>query len=256
MELYAQMARLGDEGRGFVLATVVEVAGSTPQKPGAKMLVVEDGSLIGTVGGGAIELQIVDAARALLGSAEQHRTLDTQLTHELGMCCGGRMKVFLEKHGRAAELYLFGGGHVGQALCRLAAEVGFRVTVVDERPRWAERARFPAAHQVLLEDPVEVARRLPLGPQSYLCIATHDHALDQAILEAVLRKPAAYHGVIGSRRKAERFKARLRAAGFGEEELARVRSPMGLPIHALTPAEIAVSIVAELIHLRRAPGPS
>ncbi len=251
MDLYAEIARLTGEGRGFVLATVIQTGGSTPQKPGTKMVVLEDGSLLGTVGGGAIEHQVIEAARALITSGEPSRVMETHLTHELGMCCGGRMTVFLERHGPAARLFVFGAGHVGREIAALAHHVGFRVTVVDERTEWARPDRFAPGIALELKEPAAFARTVAGGPDHFFCITTHDHPLDQAVLEALLRTPAAYHGVIGSLRKAERFKLRLKAAGFTEEELARVRSPMGVPIHALTPQEIAVSIVAELISLRR-----
>ena len=257
-EFFVYLASLVSEGRAFVLATVVASAGSTPQKPGSKMAVLEDGSLRGTVGGGAIELQIVEAARALLKDPGQKtHVLETHLTHELGMCCGGRMKVFLEKYSAPARLTLFGAGHVSKAVAALALQVGFRVTVVDARSEWATSLRFPGC-EVRVEDPADFARALTGGENCYFCVATHDHPLDQAVVEALLPKPSAYLGVIGSRRKAERFRMRLHAAGATPAALERLRSPMGVPIGALTPEEIAVSIVGELIRTRRhAPeGPS
>jgi xanthine dehydrogenase accessory factor len=254
MDLYTEIATLVAEGRPFVLATVIESAGSTPQKPGSKMVVLGDGSLRGTVGGGAIEQQIIEAARALLEAPAQTRVIETHLTHELGMCCGGRMKVFLEKHGAPAQLTVFGAGHVGHELAALAHHVGFRVTVVDARPEWATAERFPGC-EVRVADPAEHARALMGSEHDYFCVTTHDHPLDQAVVEALLNKPSAYLGVIGSRRKAERFRMRLKAAGAEEAALDRIRSPMGLPIGALTPAEIAVSIVAELVQLRRSTQP-
>lgn len=250
MDVYAELARLTQEGRAFVLATVIDSSGSTPQKPGTKMIVLEDGSIRGTVGGGAIEKQVIDASLALFADPAQSRVLETHLTHELGMCCGGKMKVFLEKHSAAALLYVFGAGHVARELARLAAHVGFRVTVIDERAEWATRERFPEA-ELVARDPAAYARELGGSAHAYYCVTTHDHPLDQAVIEALLRKPGAYHGVIGSVRKAERFKQRLRAAGFSDQELSQLRSPMGVPIKALTPEEIAVSIVAELIGIRR-----
>ncbi len=255
MDLYEQIARLDSEGRSFVLATVIESAGSTPQKPGAKMVVLPDATVIGTIGGGAIELQIMEAAKALFGAQESTRILETHLTHDLGMCCGGRMKVFLEKHGASARLWIYGAGHVSRELASLASHVGFRVAVVDERAEWANRERFPTADEVILKNPADHAREHPGGPDCYFCVTTHDHPLDQAVVEALLTKTAAYLGLIGSRRKAERFKMRLTAAGFSEDSLARIRSPMGMPIHALTPAEISVSIVGELIERRRRDAP-
>lgn len=254
MDLYAELAALAAEGRPFVLATVIESAGSTPQKPGSKLVVLGDGSLRGTVGGGAIEHQILQAALALLQAPEQTRVIETHLTHELGMCCGGRMKVFLEKHGAPVRLTVFGAGHVARELAALAFNVGFRVTVVDARPEWATAERFPGC-EVLLKDPADHARAVAGGPQEYFCVTTHDHPLDQAVVEALLSKPSAYLGVIGSRRKAERFRLRLRAGGAEETALERIRSPMGLPIGALTPEEIAVSIIAELVQVRRAGQP-
>jgi len=250
MDLYAQMAALVSEGRPFVLATVIESAGSTPQKPGSKMVVLGDGTLRGTVGGGAIEHQILQAALALLEAPEQTRVIETHLTHELGMCCGGRMKVFLEKHGAPPRLTVFGAGHVAKELALLAHQVGFRVTVVDARPEWAHPERFPGL-ELRVEDPADHARALAGGPEHYFCVTTHDHPLDQAVVEALVNKPSAYLGVIGSRRKAERFRMRLRAAGVDEAAIQRLHSPMGVDIGALTPREIAVSIVGELIRVRR-----
>jgi len=251
-DLYQQIAQLSAEGRAFVVATVIESAGSTPQKPGSKMVVLPDGTLRGTVGGGAIELQIIDAAKALFGDPSQvSRVIETHLTHDLGMCCGGKMKVFLEKHAAQDRLWVFGAGHVAHELAALARNVGFHVTVVDERAEWASRERFPSVDALVLRNPADAARELAGGADCYFCITTHDHPLDQAVLEALLDKPSAYLGVIGSRRKAERFKMRLTAAGFSTPQLERVRSPMGVAIDALTPAEIAVSIVAELIATRR-----
>jgi xanthine dehydrogenase accessory factor len=251
MLLYGDIARLTEQGLPFVLATVIDSQGSTPQKAGSKMLILEKGETRGTVGGGAIEKQIVDAAITLLDNPDaQTLLIETHLTHDLGMCCGGKMRVFLEKHAAAARLFVFGAGHVSQELSSLAHHVGFKVEVIDERAQWADPSRFREV-KLTVRNPADVARELPGGSDCYFCITTHDHPLDQACLEALLRKPSAYLGVIGSRRKAERFKLRLRAAGFTEGELERVRSPMGVAISALTPAEIAVSIVGELIAHRR-----
>ncbi|MEW5738791.1 MAG: xanthine dehydrogenase accessory protein XdhC [Myxococcota bacterium] len=251
MTLFSELAALSEEGRPFVLATVIASQGSTPQKPGSKMAVLEGGEVKGTIGGGAIEKQVIDAALELLAdAAAQTRTLDTHLTHDLGMCCGGRMTVFLEKHGSAPSLYVFGAGHVGREVAALASHVGFRVAVIDEREEWLSAERFPSATR-RKEPPEVVAKALSGGKDVYACVATHDHPLDQACVEALLRKPLAWLGVIGSRRKAERFRQRLEAAGFTEDETRRFESPMGVEIHALTPREIAVSIVARLIEVRR-----
>jgi xanthine dehydrogenase accessory factor len=251
VRLYSDIAELTAEGRAFVLATVVSTQGSTPQKPGSKLLVLEGGELRGTVGGGAIEKQIVEAALELLADpTATTRSLEAHLTHDLGMCCGGTMTVFLEKHAAAARLWIFGAGHVAKEVAALAAHVDFRVTVVDERPEWANTARFPAA-TVVAQPPEEVAASLVGGRDCYFCVATHDHPLDQACVERLLPKPCAYVGVIGSRRKAARFRQRLEAAGFSKDDIMKMESPMGVAIQALTPQELAVSIVARLIEVRR-----
>jgi xanthine dehydrogenase accessory factor len=250
-ELFLKLSELTQEGKPFVLATVIDSSGSTPQKPGSKMVVTEGGPHFGTVGGGAIELQVVEAARALLGDPSANsKLLETHLTHDLGMCCGGKMRVFLEKYGASPHLWVFGAGHVGKELAALGHQLGFHVHVVDARPGLLNRQRFPKT-EIQVADPADVARKLTGNLDSYFCVVTHDHALDQECVEALLRKPCAYLGVIGSRRKAERFKMRLRAAGFSDEELTKMVSPMGVAIHALTPQEIAVSIVAELVSIRR-----
>ncbi len=251
MTLFAEIAQLEAEGRPFVLCTVTASHGSTPQKPGSRLVVLADGSLRGTIGGGAIEKQVVDAALALLADpANDSRTLETHLTHDLGMCCGGKMTVFLEKHGAPVTLFVFGAGHVAKELATLAQHVGFQVTVVDERAEWLTAERFPHVTR-RLEPPEVVARALRGGPNVYCCVTTHDHPLDQACVEALVRTELAYLGVIGSQRKALRFRQRMEAGGFTAAEVARFESPMGLDIDALTPAEIAVSIVGRLISIRR-----
>ena len=254
VSLFADIAQLVATGRPFVLATVVASHGSTPQKPGSKMVVLTGGSVLGTIGGGAIEQQVVTASVSLLADARRHtQVLETHLTHDLGMCCGGSMSVFLEKHESVAKVWIFGAGHVAKELAHLAHYVGFEVTVVDEREELLNAERFPSAVRTVAYPP-DVAKSLTGGADCYFCVATHDHPLDQACVEALLPKPAAYLGVIGSRRKAARFRQRLQAAGFSESEVNRFESPMGVDIEAQTPQEIAVSIVGRLIALRRGQG--
>src|SRR5260370_14601042 len=165
------------------------------------------------------------------------------------MCCGRKMKVFLEKHSPATRLWIYGAGHVAQEEASWARQVGFWVGVVDERKDWATRERFAEVDERVLKNPADHARQESGGPECFYCITTHDHPLDQAVVEALLPKPSAYIGLIGSRRKAERFKMRLLAAGINEKYLAPLRNPMGLPMHALTPPESAVSILGALIAL-------
>jgi xanthine dehydrogenase accessory factor len=259
--LYSQLAALAQGGRRYVLATVVETAGSSPQKPGAKLALLDDGTLLGTVGGGAIELQIVEAARALLAANDPGATrlIETHLTRDLGMCCGGRMSVFLERHDPAAMLWLFGAGHVNRAICAAASAVGFRVSVLDDREEWLTPERFADAER-LLQDPAFGARQASIGAGDLCAVATHDHALDEQVLLALAPRPMAFLGCIGSARKAIRLRERLRQRGLEEAVLARIQIPMGLEIGAQSPEEIAVAVVAELVRVRassrmRAVGP-
>lgn len=256
MNLFEEMAKLTAEGRAFVLATVVQTEGSCPQKAGAKIVVLSDGSLRGTVGGGAIEQKIIEEAKLLLADrAAGSRMLQTHLTHDLGMCCGGSMSVFLDKVVAGERLVVFGAGHVGRALYELGRAAGFQVVVADGRPEWLTEERFPDAER-LLGDPLETARTLPQDANSFTCVLTHDHGLDQDLIEILLKRPFKYLGMIGSGRKAAKLRTRLEAQGFAPADIARVRSPMGVEIGAQSPEEIAVSIVAELVAVRRGVAPA
>lgn len=251
LDVLAEAMRRVAARERVVLATVTETWGSTPRKPGARMLVGEAGLLAGTVGGGRFEAEILARARDLLPRGGT-LTVDLDLTHALGQCCGGRMRVFLEVLAPAERLLLFGAGHVAQALAPLAKGVGFAVWVVDERPAFLTRERFPDA-DVLLDtaDPLDWKGRLAIDRDTYCVVTTHDHGLDQRIVQALLDGEAAYVGLIGSRAKRARFAARLSAWGVSPERLARLRSPVGVAIGAETPAEIALSIAAELVAARR-----
>ena len=253
-DVWAVIPRWRAAGRRFVLLTVVESRGFTPQKQGVHMLVAEDGETAGTIGGGAIELACVVEARALLASGEAARTVRKQLTTELGMCCGGEMVVHLELLEAQPRLFVFGAGHVARPLAALAAGTGFAVSVVDARPEWLSAERFPSVSR-LLRDPEAAARELSLEPGDSAVVTTHDHALDQRVVAELLRRELRYTGLIGSFAKQRKFALRLRARGFDDATIARLRTPVGLAIGARTPEEIAVSIVAELVAVRRGASP-
>jgi xanthine dehydrogenase accessory factor len=250
-DFFEVAARLTRERTAFVTATVIATSGSTPQKAGAKLLVLVNGTLVGTIGGGAIEKQVVDAALLLHNSRQETRTIETHLTHDLGMCCGGKMTVFLEKQVPQSELIIFGAGHVAKALADVAAGIDFSVHVVDERSEWLTAERFPLAKRHLTA-PDEFARTLKEHEKLFCCVTTHDHPLDQACVEHLLPKKLAYVGCIGSERKASKFRSRLEAAGLTQESINKLESPMGISIEAQSPEEIAISIAARLIQVRRA----
>jgi len=250
-DVYEWLVRARRERVAAVLATVVEVTGSAPQVAGAKLLVLADGRIVGTVGGGAIEQRVLEKAKARLSGSDSAQLATINLTRDLGMCCGGEMKIFFERVRGAERLVIFGGGHIGRALAETAARVGFEVTVVDQREEWARAERFPAARQVVNEEPEVVLPELLLDESTYCVVVTHDHPLDQALVKALLGSRAGFVGLVASRTKRNKFVIRLRAQGMSEERLSRLRSPLGLDLGAVTPEEIALSITAELVAVRR-----
>ncbi|MCB9758850.1 MAG: xanthine dehydrogenase accessory protein XdhC [Alphaproteobacteria bacterium] len=235
------------DGRPAALCTVIGVDGSAPRASSARMLVYEDGDIVGTIGGGEWERRVIEAAVACI-DARTHGRLKAHLTRDLGMCCGGAMEVYIENLASQDHVRLFGAGHVAGALAPLLRQLDFTVTVYDEREEWLTEARFPDCERVL-GDP---GRALPATePGDFLIIVTHSHQLDQALLQGLLERPFRYLGMIGSRAKIAKFFVRLRAAGLDEAAFSRVCAPIGLDIGAETPAEIAVSIAAELVRVRR-----
>ncbi|MEO6462677.1 MAG: XdhC family protein, partial [Candidatus Eisenbacteria bacterium] len=212
-----------------------------------------------TIGGGAIEARVLDEARALLAGAGAGtgtgggttRLLAINLTTELGMCCGGTMRVFLERVTLPARLVVLGAGHIAQPLVELAGRVGFVTAVIDGREAWAAADRFPAGTQVLCDDPEAALSELPLDADTAVVVVTHHHPLDQALVRALAGSRAGFFGLVGSEGKRNKFLLRLRAQGLADEALARLRSPLGVAIGAVTPEEIALSIVAELVAWRR-----
>lgn len=236
-----------ERGVPAALITVVGVDGSAPRSTTARMLVYADGGFVGTIGGGEWEHRVVERAQEALQRGHSAR-FTAHLTRDLGMCCGGAMDAFIEVLDTRPRLHVFGAGHVAHALARHADGLGFALTVYDERDDWLTEDRFPTATRVL-GDP---RRALPEGsPRDYFLILTHTHQLDQDILELLLPRACAWLGLIGSRNKVARFFLRLRAAGVDEALFRRVSGPVGLDIGAETPEEIAISIAAELIRVRR-----
>ena len=315
MNVWRAAADLIREGASGALATVARVRGSTPVPAGTKMLVGAEGRLIGSVGGGCVEAEVIGAALEA-----QRRRAPTLLTHhlnadiagDLGLSCGGTVDIFVEplvaeqayvgvlesaataesglvrtatdwntggpiktfeqltdaRAGAAATLsrdgrfveerlllaprvFVFGAGHVGAAIARAAAAAGFRVVVIDDRAEYADPTRFPNGVDVLASDVDGALARYPLLAADAVVIATRGHRNDALILERVATSPAGYVGLLGSRRKKVVVTKGLKSAGVPAKSLQRVRVPVGLAIGAVTPEEIAVSVVAELIAWRR-----
>lgn len=235
------------------LATVIRRSGSAPQVAGARMLLYTDGRTLGTVGGGAIELQVLEACRQVLRTGKP-RTVEAHLVRDLGMCCGGAMEVFVEYLQAEARLIIVGAGHVAQALAPLARNLGLRVIVADDREELLEDPAFAEVER-LAYDADEIDDAIPdLNPRDFIVIVTRDHARDERALAKLLERPHAYLGMIGSRRKVHTVLARVLRRyderGKPRPDLSRTHAPVGLALGGRTPPEIAVSIAAELIALR------
>lgn len=254
MDLYEEIVRLRKEGRRGAVATIVNVRGSIPSFRTAKMLVRDDGSIAGTIGGGCVEAEVWQAAREVM-ETERPRTLTFNLNqdpkYDTGLVCGGTLEIFVEPILPPAELYIFGAGHVAASLYKIAQIAGFDVTVVDDREAYANRERFPEAQQVIAEDFDKAAARLAPSESSYIVIVTRGHRDDMRMLRWAVQSPARYVGMIGSKRKTIAIFRELQQEGLDAQLFDRVHAPIGLDIGAITPEEIAVSITAELIASRR-----
>lgn len=244
--LQASLAAI-EAGTPAALVTVIGVGGSAPRDATARMLVYEDGTIVGTIGGGEWERRVIAQAVDAIENRRSRRYA-AHLTRDLGMCCGGAMEAFIEPLRSRERLHIFGAGHVGGAVAGLARSLDYEVSVYDDRDEWLTPERFPDCERIE-GDPL---KNLPdTGPLDYLLIVTHSHQLDQALLQRLIERPCAYLGMIGSRAKVAKFFVRLRAADMDEGLFERVSAPVGLDISAETPMEIAVSICAEMVRVRR-----
>ena len=241
-------------GEPVALVTIVRARGSTPQRTGAKMLVFPDGRTIGTIGGGCYENDAFWKARDALATgraAMVHYDLNDDFAQENGLVCGGQMDVHIDPLTPTPRLYIIGAGHVGQHLAHVAAAAGFRVHVVDDREKFANAERFPSAHEVVVAPITEWLHTAAIPPSAFVAIVTRGHQHDLDALRALAARDFRYLGLIGSRAKVARIFDALAAEGMPAECLTRVRAPIGLAIGAVTPAEIAISILAEMIAVRR-----
>src|SRR5512140_1749933 len=204
MDIYEEIVKLRQQGRRGAVATIVSAHGSIPSFKTAKMLVRDDGSIVGTIGGGCVEAEVWQAAREVMEN-EKPRSLTFNLnnnpSYDTGLVCGGTLEVFVEPILPIADLYLFGAGHVAQSVAKVASMAGFDVTVVDDREAYANRERFPAAREIIADDFEKAPARVNPGENSYLVIVTRGHRDDMRILRWAIDKPARYIGMIGSKRK-------------------------------------------------------
>jgi xanthine dehydrogenase accessory factor len=293
-EILEQISGRCAAGEVVALCVVVGSRGSTPQKDGAKMLVLADGKTIGTLGGGCVEAEVRKQAMLLMSSRES-KLLEFRLDHDYGwddgLICGGVMDIaveivdreksarygelleairaersaqfivpyveegvakrYVEELGPPPMLVIAGGGHVGQALGALASGLDFRLTVIDDRPEYASAERFPSATSRIVGEIEDELRRIPIDDQTYIVIVTRGHRHDGSALLSVIDSPAKYVGLIGSKAKIKTIFDDLVARGVSAEKFSRVHAPIGIEIGAVTVPEIAISIAAELVTVRR-----
>ena len=253
MDLFEEIVRMRRSGRRGALATIVHTDGSIPSYESSRMLVREDGSTLGTVGGGCVEADVWAAAKEVMQKEAPRKMvfhLNNEASYDNGLICGGTVEVFVEPILPQPMLYLFGGGHVSTAVARAAHSVGFGVGVVDDRETFAHSQRFPMAQAIFTSFDEGIAKLQP-NNSTYLVIVTRGHREDMRMLAWAVRTHARYVGMIGSKRKVLSVYRALEKEGYRMDEFERVFAPMGLDIGALSPEEIAVSIVAELVAVRR-----
>lgn len=252
-EVFAALTDALQRGDEVALVTITASTGSTPQRVGAKMLVFADGRTVGTIGGGCYENDAFWKAREAIKARKPLTVkydLNDDFAEEAGLVCGGQMDVFIEPVEPAPDVYVFGAGHVGCSLVRMSHEAGFRVHVIDDREKFANAERFPDGVDVIVDEiPAWIAAH-PLPATAYAVIVTRGHRHDLDALRALVARPMRYVGLIGSRAKVKRIFDALVEEETPSAALARVHAPIGLDIGAVTPQEIAVSILAELIAVK------
>src|SRR5580700_6907333 len=256
MDVYDEIVRLRRLGQKCAVATIVQVNGSIPSYESAKMLVREDGSMLGTIGGGCVEAEVWNAAREVIETERpRHLTfsLGQDAAYDNGLICGGQLNIFVEPVVPQPRAFIFGGGHVSKSISKVASLAGFSTIIVDDREAFANRERFPEAEETYAEEYEAVFPKLTVTSTSYLIIVTRGHRDDMRVLRWAVSTPAKYIAMIGSKRKTISVVKELEKEGIAREVFAKVSAPMGLEIGAITPEEIAISVAAEMIAMRRVP---
>jgi xanthine dehydrogenase accessory factor len=256
MDLYDEIVRLRKLGQKCALATIVQVKGSIPSYESAKLLVREDGSMLGTIGGGCVEAEVWTIAREVIDT-EKPRHLNFSLgqdaAYDNGLICGGQLNIFVEAVIPQPRAYIFGGGHVSKSISKAANMAGFSTVIVDDREAFANAERFPEADATYAEEYEAVFPKLDVNSSSYIVIVTRGHRDDMRVLRWAVTTQAKYISMIGSKRKTISVVKELEKEGMPREAFEKIFAPMGLDIGAESPEEIAISVVAEMIAVRRAP---
>jgi len=252
-EVFAALNEALQRGEEVALVTIVSSVGSTPQRVGAKMLVYADGRTVGTIGGGCYENEAFWKAREAIKTRKPVSLkfeLNDDFAQETGLVCGGQMEVFVEPIEPSPALYVFGAGHVGYHVGKMAHEVGFHVHAIDDREKFASTERFGEGIDVIVDHMPTWIDAHQFPPTAYVVVVTRGHTHDLDAMRALAQRPLRYLGLIGSKAKVKRIFDALVEEGLAPDLLTRIHAPIGLDIGAITPQEIAVSIVAELIAVK------
>lgn len=256
IDIYHELARISTEGDEAALVTVISASGSTPREVGTKMLVKADGNILGSIGGGSVEKRVIkEAIKVIRTGRPQRFSYRLKKGGELGMICGGDIEVFIEPTLSIPTMYIFGGGHIALCLAKMGKLAGFKIAVVDDRGEFASPQRFPEADLTITDDFAKAVQSLKIDRSSYIVIVTYSHKCDEIVLEEAFTTQAKYIGMIGSKTKIRVIFSHLLAKGIPQKQLDRIHAPIGLEIYSQTPEEIAVSILAEVIKVRRSPSP-
>ncbi len=253
-EVFEALTQALDRGEDAALVTIVSAQGSTPQRVGAKMLVFADGRTVGTIGGGCYENDAFWKAREALQSRKPlllRYDLTDDFAQESGLICGGNMQVYIEPLESTPHLHVIGAGHVGYHLAKLAHTIGFKIHVLDDREKFASRERFPEATDVTVDSIPDWLHNAVIPASAYVVVVTRGHTHDLDAMRSLAARDLRYLGLIGSKAKVKRIYDALLAEGMPPECLHQVHAPVGLDIGAVSPEEIAVAILAELIAVRR-----
>lgn len=254
LDVYQEIINIMKGGERAAIASIVATSGSTPRKVGAKMVIKENGERIGTIGGGSVELDVVTKQGPAVIKSGKAQLLHYDLAgkgEKAAMVCGGNMDVLVEPIMPSETLLLFGAGHIAESTAKIAVMLGFTIAVIDPRPDYNNRERFPDAGMFIVDEYKDAFDKLNVGPDSYIVIYTTGHVSDADCLYFAVGTEARYIGMIGSKKKVIDVKERLLKKGVAREILDSVHAPIGIEIGAETPEEIAVSILAEIVRVRR-----
>lgn len=243
-EMIQSLYQIQEEKKAAVLCIVIESSGSTPRKAGSKMLVLCDGTISGSVGGGVIEQTVIEEALTLMNTF-QVKTEDYKLGSDLGMHCGGNVKIYFEAINSLPRLLIFGAGHIGKMLAEMAHPYGFDIHLIDNRADIFKDKKQPI-HYMYDEFP-NAWENMEYQPNDFVVVTTYKHEYDAGIVDHVLSKPHAYLGMMASKKKAAKAQKKWQESGHSEEDINSVFSPIGLKIQCETPREIALSILAQLV---------